>query len=268
MQASGFGQREHFEQALAKLTLTFRITGVRNDGHHLVDSEMVTVDLADRLTFSEGEGLQVRPAEGAHGDVVGGVPLDGSDTVTAALRAVGRTAHVLLEKRIPPGAGLGGGSSDAAAVLRWAGETSAEVAVSIGADVPFCLIGGRAWVSGIGERVRPESFVERSFALLTPPFRISTPAAYRTWDSLGGPVGPGTNDLEPAALTLEPRLTRWRDHFAGVTGSTPSLAGSGSSWFVEGDPVGLGLEGVTSLELDGLKAPLAFVHTVPTLSAS
>ena len=60
-----------------------------------------------------------------------------------------------LEKRIPSGAGLGGGSADAAAVLRWAGVTDLEVAARLGADVPFCLVGGRARVTGVGEAVAP-----------------------------------------------------------------------------------------------------------------
>ncbi len=151
-----------------------------------------------------------------------------------ALRAAGRRAHVRLRKRIPVGGGLGGGSADAAAVLRWAGITDLNVAASLGADVPFCLVGGRAQVTGIGEVVEPLPFVEREFTLLTPPFAVFTPAVYRTWDELGGPTGDGVNDLEPAALAVEPRLARWRDTLGDATGQTPVLAGSGSTWFVEG----------------------------------
>jgi 4-diphosphocytidyl-2-C-methyl-D-erythritol kinase len=211
-------------RALAKLTLSLRVTGVRDDGFHLLDAEMVTVDLADTLTFSDGDRLEV----------VGDAPAGDDNLVQRALRTVGRTAAVRLDKRIPAGAGLGGGSADAAAVLRWAARTDLAVATALGADVPFCLVGGRARVTGIGELLEPLPFQDRIFTLLTPPFGVSTPAVYRAWDELGGPTASGPNDLEPAALVVEPRLAEWRDRLGDATGITPTLAGSGSTWFVEG----------------------------------
>jgi 4-diphosphocytidyl-2-C-methyl-D-erythritol kinase len=220
----------HIERALAKLTVTLRVTGVRDDGYHLLEAEMVTLDLADTLTFDpDGDGLEV----------VGGTGLDvpaGEDNlVRRAMHAVGRTAHVRLDKRIPAGAGLGGGSADAAAVLRWAGCDDVAVAASLGADVPFCLTAGRALVRGIGDVVEALPFVDRTYTLLVPPFGVSTVDVYRAWDRLGGPSGVGTNDLEPAALHVEPRLAAWRDRLGDATGMTPALAGSGGTWFVEGD---------------------------------
>ena len=214
------------ERAPAKLTLSLRVVGVRPDGFHLLESEMVTLDLADELEITDGDGLEVEGNDA--------VPPGDDNLVVRALRAVGRRAHVRLRKRIPVGGGLGGGSADAAAVLRWAGVTDLGVAASLGADVPFCLVGGRARVTGIGEVVDPLPFVDRSFTLLTPPFGVFTPAVYKTWDGLGGPTGDGGNDLEPAALAVEPRLARWRDTLGDATGQTPVLAGSGSTWFVEG----------------------------------
>lgn len=214
------------QRALAKLTLSLRISGVRGDGYHLLDAEMTTVDLVDTLTFEEGDGLD--------GLEVVGAELPPDDLVTLALRAVGRRARVLLDKRIPMGAGLGGGSADAAAVLRWAGCTDAGVAVRLGADVPFCVVGGRARVRGVGEIVEPLPFVDAIYTLLTPPFGVSTPAVYRAWDDLGGPAGEGPNDLEPAALAVEPRLREWRERLGDATGRVPVLAGSGGTWFVEG----------------------------------
>ena len=214
--------------APAKLTLSLRITGVRDDGFHLIDAEMVTVDLTDELTFSDGDGLEI--VEGP------GLPVAAGDDnlVRRALRAVGRAAHVRVVKRIPAGGGLGGGSADAAAVLRWAGCDDLDVAASLGADVPFCLAGGRARVRGVGERIEPLPDVERTFTLLTPPFGVSTPAVYRAWDELGGPFADGPNDLEPAALAVEPRLARWRDLLEEATGLRPAQAGSGATWFVPG----------------------------------
>ena len=76
--------------------------------------------------------------------------------------------------------------------------------------------------------------------LVTPPFGCSTPAVYAAWDRLGGPTGDGPNDLEPAALAVEPRLARWRDELGDATGMTPVLAGSGSTWFVHGAHPGVG----------------------------
>jgi 4-diphosphocytidyl-2-C-methyl-D-erythritol kinase len=214
--------------APAKLTRSLRITGVRDDGYHLIDAEMVSIDLADTLTFSNGDGLSLL---GAGPDV----PVDDSNLVRRALALVGRTALVELLKRIPSGAGLGGGSADAAAVLRWAGVTDLSLAARLGADVPFCVHGGRARVTGVGEQVQSLSFEDRTFTLLTPPLHCSTVAVYRAWDDLGGPAADGDNDLEPAALAVMPELARWRDRLGDATGVAPVLAGSGSTWFVEGD---------------------------------
>jgi len=210
-------QQPRHQAAPAKLTLTLRVVGVRDDGYHLLDAEMTTLDLADQLTF-----------------VAGTNDLAPEDLVSRALVAVGRQARVRVHKRIPVGAGLGGGSSDAAAVLRWAGCSDLALAARLGADVPFCLVGGRARVRGIGEIVEPLAFLERTFTLLTPPFPVWTPSVYRVWDELGGPTGEGLNDLEPAALRVEPRLAAWRERLGNATGATPQLAGSGGTWFVEG----------------------------------
>jgi len=215
-------------RAPAKLTLSLRVTGVRADGYHEIDAEMVALDLADELAIGPGDGLEVVGATGLP------VAADDDNLVRRALRAVGRTASVRLTKRIPAGAGLGGGSADAAAVLRWAACADVAVAAALGADVPFCVRGGRARVTGIGDRLEPLDHLDRTFNLLTPPFGVSTPAVYRAWDDLGGPTADGPNDLEPAALTVEPRLAAWRDHLGDATGVAPVLAGSGSTWFVEG----------------------------------
>ena len=230
--------------APAKLTRSLRITGVRDDGYHLIDAEMVSLDLADTLTFETGDGLVLHGADAV-------VPEDEDNLVVRALRAAGRRALVTVDKRIPAGAGLGGGSADAAAVLRWAGVTDLELAVAIGADVPFCLLGGRARVTGIGEQVTPLPFEPRTFTLLTPPVHCATPAVYRAWDDLGGPEADGPNDLEPAALLVAPALAAWRDRLGDLTGQTPVLAGSGSTWFVEGAYEGDGLVVATTIDATG-----------------
>jgi 4-diphosphocytidyl-2-C-methyl-D-erythritol kinase len=212
-------------EAPAKLTTSLRIVGVRSDGFHLIDAEMVALSLHDSIELTEAADTSV---------IIDNAPDITDELVTAALALVDRTASVRIDKQIPAGAGLGGGSADAAAVLRWAGWNDLESAAVLGADVAFCLAGGRARVSGIGEIVEPLPFEARTYTLYTPPLHCSTPSVYAKWDDLGGPVGENGNDLEPAALAIEPRLAAARDRIGEQTGLTPRLAGSGSTWFVEG----------------------------------
>lgn len=215
-------------RANAKLTLTLRVTGTREDGYHLIDAEMVTLELHDVLTISTGDSLA------AVGPFATGMPTDDTNLVRKALRLAGRSAAVRIDKQIPHGGGLGGGSADAAAVLRWAGFDDLVAASRLGADIPFCMIGGRARVRGIGEIVDPLPVVDDVFTLVIPPFGCSTPSVYRAWDELGGPHGPSGNDLEPAALAIEPRLAEWRNRIIEATGVVPVLAGSGATWFLRG----------------------------------
>lgn len=229
--------------APAKLTLSLRVVGTREDGLHLIDAEMVTLDLCDVLALEPGgNGIEIVD-ELPFDTATPSVPEGADNLVLRALQATGRSAGVRLRKRIPAGAGLGGGSADAAAVLRWADAADPHLAASLGADVAFCVVGGRARVRGIGELVEPLVFEQRTFTLLTPPFGCSTPAVYAAWDELcarGARPGEGRNDLEPAALVIAPQLARWRDELAGATGERPTLAGSGSTWFVEGAHPGPG----------------------------
>jgi 4-diphosphocytidyl-2-C-methyl-D-erythritol kinase len=249
--------------APAKLTRSLAVTGVRADGYHELRAEMVTLNLTDTLTFMEGgsELNVVVPEAATRVDALG--PAE-DNLVTRALRAVGRHATVHLEKHIPLGGGLGGGSSDAAAVLRWAGCSDLSVAASLGADVPFCVLGGRALVEGIGELVTPLPFEARSFLLLLPPFGVNTQQVYAAWDALAPSLRSGAvNDLTTAALVVEPRLERWRDALGELTGLAPTLAGSGSTWFVEGSPPGVDCEGPSWLTLGDEKGRLVPVHAVP-----
>jgi 4-diphosphocytidyl-2-C-methyl-D-erythritol kinase len=216
-------------RAAAKLTLTLRITGTRDDGYHLLDADMVSLDLADVLHIDPGgDGITV---SGPYAD---GVPTDGDNLIARALALVGRTAGVHVDKRIPHGGGLGGGSADAAAILRWAGFTELGAASRLGADIPFCLVGGRARVRSIGEIIEPIRHQPMAITLVVPPIHVSTPAVYRAWDELGGPSGVGPNDLEPAAVAVEPALARWRDRIGELAGVAPVLAGSGATWFLPG----------------------------------
>lgn len=215
--------------APAKLTLTFRITGVRNDGYHLIDAEMATLDWCDTLTIDpSATGLT------AEGRYAKGLPLNGSNLVARALDLAGRRAAVHIRKELPRGGGLGGGSADAAAILRWAGYDDLRGCALLGSDVPFCVVGGRARVRGMGEIVDPLPSVPVDITLVIPPVSVSTPTVYRKWDELGGPHSDGPNDLEPAAIAAVRQLARWRDRIGDAAGCAPSLAGSGATWFLYG----------------------------------
>lgn len=222
--------------APAKLTLSLRITGVRADGYHLIDAVMTTLELHDTLTVNAADDDPNRSGDMVtyHGPFGDGLVGDGRDLVSRALVACRRKARVEVHKAIPHGGGLGGGSADAAAIFRWAGVDDVHLAASIGADVPFCIRGGRARVRGIGEIVEPLADEPGLVTLVIPPLSVSTPLAYRAWDELGGPSHP-TNDLEPAALAVEPALATWKKRITESSGTEPTLAGSGATWFLLGD---------------------------------
>jgi len=210
------------------------MVGTRPDGMHLIDAEMITLSFGDTISIAPiglaDERESTLRIEGADA----GIPAGSDNLVMRALDLAERRADVVISKVIPPGGGLGGGSADAAAVLRWAGYRDLVAASRLGADISFCMVGGRARVTGIGEEISPLPFVEQTVTLLTPPFGCNTAAVYRAWDELGGPTGDNGNDLEAAALRVEPRLAHWRDRLGDATGQQPRLAGSGSTWFVDG----------------------------------
>ncbi|HEY7438467.1 MAG TPA: 4-(cytidine 5'-diphospho)-2-C-methyl-D-erythritol kinase [Acidimicrobiia bacterium] len=248
-------------RAPAKLTLSLRVLGTRPDGFH--ELEALTVSLESpcddlELTAVDGTPRVTLSVDGADDDV----PDDERNLVARAVReaAPGTAARVQLRKQIPAGAGLGGGSSDAAAALRWLRDECdvspariADVAASLGSDVPFCIDGGPAWMRGRGEVLEPVSLDGPLHVLVAvPPWRLSTPAVYRAWDELGAPVSRRTapappsishlveelrNDLEPAAERVEPRLAGFRQQLEAITEAPALLAGSGSAcWTAVPDP--------------------------------
>jgi 4-diphosphocytidyl-2-C-methyl-D-erythritol kinase len=167
------------------------VLGRRSDGYHALDSVFHTVGLYDRVTLEDGPpGVRLTCSD---------ADLGGPDNLAArAARAVlerlapGPGVRIHLEKAIPAGAGLGGGSSDAAAVLTgmarlrapdWPPERLAELAASLGSDVPFFLHGGAARVTGRGERVAPLAPREGTWCLLlNPGLTVSTAAVYAAYD--------------------------------------------------------------------------------------
>lgn len=249
-------------RAHAKLTLSLRVLGTRDDGFH--ELEALSVSLGSPSDLVEvalrGDGRFTLQVAGATGDV----PTDAQNLAVAAVRTLARrvepgaAARVRLEKAIPAGAGLGGGSADAAAGLvavthllpaETEGVDLDGLAADLGSDVPFCLRGGMAWMRGRGEIIEPVGAHVPPFGVLVavPRERLSTPEVYERWDALGGPISerrlpvpPGlapilddrVNDLEPAALDLAPGLADFRDALEAVAGAPALLAGSGSSYAV------------------------------------
>ena len=280
--------------AYAKVTLSLRVLGRRGDGYH--DIEALVVSVGDPHDAVEVEAV---PHPGGvsflvEGEVVD-VPTGPANLAMRAGEAVmlraGRSGHgvrMTLRKKIPAGAGLGGGSADAAAAmeavrrmldLELSDAEMLEIGAEIGSDVPFCLTGGAAWIRGRGEQLEPvELPVGVPYLLAIPPFRLSTPTVYAAWDELGGPrsrrLVPGfgavatllpelSNDLEPAAEAVEPRLVEFREALERIVGVPALLAGSGSTYVVPvpGDKVGR-IDAVAKKVRRELRVSVATSHTV------
>ena len=241
-------------EAPAKLTLSLQVTGVRDDGYHLIDAEMVSLDLCDIVTVNPSSTSSVYMS----GPLSTGIPVDENNLVMKALSLAKTTASISIEKHIPAGGGLGGGSTNAAAILRWSHFEDHARASTIGADVPFCMVGGRAHVTGIGEIISPCDYQPLDITLVIPDLHVATPDVYRMWDTMGGPRHESGNDLEPAALAVCPDLAAWKVRITDTCGHTPTLAGSGSTWFLVGH----------HRQLDGLAhATVIYTSTRPDAGA-
>jgi len=236
--------------APAKLNLFLHITGRRADGYHLLQSVFQLIDRGDLLHFSvRDDGVIHRSTE------LAGVPAD-SDLVVRAARLLqtatadrmpGRLlgADIAVEKNLPMGGGLGGGSSDAASTLLvlnhlWqTGLTRAELmtlGLQLGADVPFFLFGRNAFAEGIGEALSPVETPESWFVVIEPGVSVATQRIFssieltrdtkpvKITDFSGAPVGFGKNDLQVVAENLFPPIAaavKWLRQFgdARMTGS-------------------------------------------------
>jgi 4-diphosphocytidyl-2-C-methyl-D-erythritol kinase len=229
-------------EAPAKLNLSLRVVGRRPDGFHLLETEMVMLELADRLLLLPGTtGLRVEAPPDED------IPVDEANLawrgLVAGLGGRPELACLTLDKRIPAGAGLGGGSSDAAAAWRLGrrarslpeAATPGDVAwlATLGADVPFFAAGcAAAMVTGIGEVVTPLDAPPPDHVVLAhPAFRLSTAAVFaelRAAD-LGAGRG-GANDLLAPAMRLRPELGDLMRE-ASDAGGEPRLTGSGSTIF-------------------------------------
>ncbi|MEM4658469.1 MAG: 4-(cytidine 5'-diphospho)-2-C-methyl-D-erythritol kinase [Candidatus Methanosuratincola sp.] len=245
--------------APAKLNLTLSVLGRREDGYHEIRSIMVPISLFDVVALEvergkgdgvvvETPGLNLARMEDNLAWKAGRLYLDRS--------ALALKVRVRIEKRIPVGGGLGGGSSDAGAVLvglnRLAGafseDTLTEMAASIGADVPFFIRCRPSLVEGIGERITLiRGLPKMYFVLLNPGFPVATRQIYEMYDSMGETLEeasaeeavrgfkrgsfPLRNDLERAALALYPQIGSLKSLLHGLGAEAVAMSGSGPTVF-------------------------------------
>lgn len=234
--------------APAKLNLFLHVVGRRADGYHLLQSAFALIDHADRLRFRVRDDGVIRRLN----QLAGVAPED--DLVVRAARALQkaggttRGADIEVEKVIPMGAGLGGGSSDAATTLMvldrlWGTGLGADrlraLGLDLGADVPFFLFGRNAWVEGIGERLFPIDLPPRWYVVLVPPVGVPTheifaaPELTRNTEALKmadfSAFEGFRNDLEPVVLSRYPQVASHLE-WLGRHGKA-RLTGSGSCVF-------------------------------------
>jgi 4-diphosphocytidyl-2-C-methyl-D-erythritol kinase len=240
--------------APAKVNRELRVGALRPDGYHQILSRIVSIDLADLLHAEPADSLEFSCDDPA-------VPAGDENLVVRAARllaaraGVAPRARLRLEKRVPMGGGLGGGSADAAATLvalakLWDLPAGAvplpELAAELGSDVPFFLSGGEADVAGRGERVAPvEDGAGAELVLLVPPFSVSTAAVYGAYAGRGslperlevaaerGGRFFGPNDLASAVLQVEPRMEDYLRSARRVSLDT-AISGSGSTIALHG----------------------------------
>jgi 4-diphosphocytidyl-2-C-methyl-D-erythritol kinase len=236
-------------EAPAKLNLSLIVSPPRDDGYHPIESLVQTVEWCDLLEVERGqEGRDTFESD-----------FD-DDLVERAMGELRVTFDVpplamSLAKVIPVAAGMGGGSSDAAAALMAGSDFGRldrtllpPIAARVGADVPLFLTGGTLMVAGIGDDVNVmQPLVDTAVAIVVPEFGIATKDVYERWDAMEGPEGsavpddrlpptlrggrPMRNDLLPAALVVEPRLGDFMADVTSVWGTTVCLTGSGSACF-------------------------------------
>ena len=228
--------------AYAKINLSLSVTGRRVDGMHTLRTVMQTVSLCDTVEVQKADTLTFTCSEPS---------LAGEDNLcvkaaTAFLAAAGLTggASIHLEKQVPTGAGLGGGSADAAAVLRLLNRlydfplqegTLFSLGAKLGADVPFCLYGGKCLCTGIGEELSPlPDGEERALVIAKGQGSLSTAEMYRRLDASGFTAGFDSgeeNDFEPVAIELLPEIGELRRALTALGGEEARMTGSGSALF-------------------------------------
>jgi 4-diphosphocytidyl-2-C-methyl-D-erythritol kinase len=236
--------------APAKLNLFLHVVGRRADGYHLLQSAFALIDRADRLRFAVRDDGRIARVN----DVAGVAPEE--DLAVRAARLLQEAsattlgADIEMEKRIPIGGGLGGGSSDAATALvvlnrLWKtgldGGALAKLGLALGADVPFFVFGRNAWAEGVGEELRALEIPQRWYVVLTPPVQVPTAAVFaaaeltrnteplKMEDFSARPDHRFGNDLERVVCARYPQV---REHLEWLRRrGSARMTGSGSSVF-------------------------------------
>ena len=248
--------------ASAKVNLTLHVTGQREDGYHLLDSLVVFADVGDTIILSPRQGIGVA----VDGPESGALPVQGDNLVARAIARFGTTPapHVTLTKNLPVSSGIGGGSADAAAVVR--GLLAAQALLtgsepelqplerdllSLGADVPVCLHSRATRMQGIGDVLTQVSDLPALHAVLVNPRRaVSTPTVFRAMASRSNPpmpdklpvfrntreltewLGTQRNDMEVAALGLAPAIAAVKTTLVQSEGcQLARMSGSGATCF-------------------------------------
>ena len=241
--------------APAKLNLFLHVIGQRDDGYHLLQSALTLVDWADTLHFERRADGRLQRHDLGHSLPVDDLCLRAARALQAASGCT-QGADISIEKRLPSGAGLGGGSSDAASTLlalnqlwglRWPRARLLELAATLGADLPFFIGGaGAAFVEGVGEQLTTIALPAQDYLVIKPAASLATaqvfghPALVRDGAAailsgfLADAATPGTlwgrNDLQPAAEALEPQVAQAALWLTGRCGPS-RMTGSGSAVF-------------------------------------
>ncbi|HEX2833030.1 MAG TPA: 4-(cytidine 5'-diphospho)-2-C-methyl-D-erythritol kinase [Thermoanaerobaculia bacterium] len=222
-------------KSYAKINWALRITGRRPDGFHDLETVFQAISLHDELTFTPADSMSLTCSDPT-------IPVDESNLVLRAARAVAAPPTAIqLEKRIPAGGGLGGGSSNAATTLRALGaarDDLASIALQLGSDVPFFLVGGTAYATGRGEVLTPmQSRAGIPLLLVLPEERVLTKDAFARITRYSPPLGIDayrdftnfTNDFEEPVFSLLPQLRRYRTRLLEAGAFWAGMSGSGST---------------------------------------
>lgn len=222
------------ETAYAKLNLALHVRERQPDGYHRIDTLFAFAEGGDLLRVEDGDGLTLRVT----GPFAGALPDVEDNLVMRAARSLpgGRGARLILDKRLPVGSGIGGGSADAAAALRlldrwWGlglGEARLlELARPLGADVPACLLSRTARGEGRGDVLTSLDcrLAGRPVLLVNPGIPLATAEVFRLWDGSSG----ADNDLEAPARRLAPVIGEVLDSLGGA--SRRGMSGSGATCF-------------------------------------
>lgn len=230
------------QAAPAKVNLALHVTGRRADGYHLLDSLVVFTALGDRVTVRPGA-----PSLTVTGPFAAEVPAGADNLCLRAAAAVGIDAEIGLDKHLPPASGIGGGTADAAAVLRALGRVP-DRPEALGSDLPACLASRPLRMQGVGEVVTPLALPQLHLVLVNPLRAVATPAVFAALGRRDNPPLPPLppasdapaltrwlaqtrNDLQPAAIGVEPAIALCLAALQDAGALLARMSGSGATCF-------------------------------------